>query len=289
MKSTEVTSVQPVITAQPMIAPYSQVPANDQVNQWTIDNCACGNVGTCLYSWCCSCCAMGDIRSQLDGSNYCVGCCCVSIPAMRWLVRTAHNIEGNAHWDCWTGCFCPCCSINQMLQTVQEKGRAPVGNVGPEFNLNQRVGFTERAGTDMCWDCIYALLCSCCAVGLVMQNVGMPCWFGTFCVNPFAATSILRYHNRIHSCGDNECWIDCVVPCVAQCINSYTGGAAAPVAAWCYIFGNLVEENNRAKRTGFYGCDIVGCCSYGCNYLGSCTCSAPEGRYLVRPVPDLNK
>jgi Cys-rich protein (TIGR01571 family) len=288
MKPTEIYVTEP---STPVVAgEYNQVASgNEQLAQWSVECSGCGNAGSCLYSWACCCCAMGDIRSQLDGSSWCVGCCCMSVPALRWLTRTAYNIEGSAHWDCWTGCFCPCCSINQMLQTVKEKGRAPFPNVGPEFNLNERVGFSQRAGTDICWDAFYALLCSCCAVGLVMQNVGMPCWFGYMCVNPFAATSILRYHNKIRPCGGNENWIDCFIPCVAQCLNSVTYNAAAPAAACCYTFGNLVEENHRVGRTGLYGCDCISCCSYGINYLTTCSCAAPEGRYLAKSVPDLHR
>jgi Cys-rich protein (TIGR01571 family) len=271
--------------------------SKDQNAGWTIDVFQRGGTETCLYSWCCSCCAMGDIRSQLDGSNYYVSCCCISVPAMRWMVRTAYNIEGNAQWDCWTAYFCPCCSINQMLQTVQERGRAPVDGVGPEFNLNRRIGFNERNGPDLCWDAFYALLCLPCAVGLVMQNVGMPCWFGACCVNPFAATSILRYHNRIHACDDSENWCDCWFPVVtAPCFLArfllppvtVFGSMVTPVSC-LFAFRNLVEENHRVHRTGFYGCNVVGCVSCCVSYCLTCTCKDPEGRYLVKAVPHLAK
>jgi hypothetical protein len=57
---------------------------------------------------------------------------------MRWMVRTGYNIEGNAHYDCWTGACCSPCAVNQMLQTVQKNGRVQVPQVGPNFNTNPR-------------------------------------------------------------------------------------------------------------------------------------------------------
>ena len=272
-----------VVTAQPVTYGYG---GGDQVQDWPTELCEVRDCGACCCAWFFPCCALGEIRSTLDGSNYCVNCCCVSTPAMRWLVRTAYNIQGNAHYDCWTGCFCPCCSISQMLQTVRAKGRPPIPNVGPEFNLNVRNGFIARPTAGVFYDACYALLCGPCAIGLMMQNAGMPCWFGSLCVNPFSANSILRYHNRIHPMADSDFWPDCCIPSACAVLTSYTGGISGPLAGWCYVFGNLVEENARAGRSDCcYGCDLFGCIGGFCSWCFTCSCSAPEGRYLVKGIP----
>jgi Cys-rich protein (TIGR01571 family) len=84
---------------------------------------------------------LGSILQEFDGANYCIGCCCVGVVPMRWMVRTGYNIEGNAHYDCWSGACCSPCAVNQMLQTVKQNGRVQIPQVGPSFNNNPRKYF----------------------------------------------------------------------------------------------------------------------------------------------------
>jgi hypothetical protein len=140
------------------------------------------------------------------------------------MVRTAYNIEGNAHYDCWTGCFCSPCAVNQMSQTVKRYGRAQIPNVGPSFNINPGKGFCARGCLAFCYDIAYSCICIPCTTGVIMQSAGMPFWFGACCVSPFGANTILRYHNRTRpSCCDESC-IDCVIPACFVCVNSYSYG-----------------------------------------------------------------
>jgi hypothetical protein len=65
-------------------------------------------------------------------------------------------------------------------------------------------------------------------------------------------------------------------------------GVAYPAGSWCYNFANLVEENNRYNRPACcWGLDCISCAGQVATWICTCSCVAPEGRYLVRPVPGL--
>lgn len=254
------------------------------MNQWEIDFFSLGECSTCCYSCFCVPCALADARHILDGSDWGVNCCCLNPSALRWMMRTAYNIEGSAQQDCWLGTFCSCCAANQMLQTAKKKGKADAGQVGPEFNVNDRRGFASRSCNGTTYDCLYSCLCMPCAIGYAMRSTGMPFWFGVCCVKPFTANTILRYQNRTKPyCGD-ESIPDCILPCLLTLvIGVLFGGAGTVATVWMYTFGNLVEENVRSRRRDCcYGCDCLTFCAYCCGYFtGGCTCTEAEtGRYL---------
>lgn len=275
-----------VVVAQPMVDSKYIVPAQqEEVGRWAIDLCEVGNCCTCCYACCCSSCAVGSIKSGLDGSNCLVACCCFSVPALRFLTRTAYGIEGNAHYDCWTGIFCSVCALNQMLQTVQQKGKVNIAQVGTEFNLNERVGCQQRSCPNITYDVFYALFCAPCANGYIMQSAGVPCWFGALCFNAFSANNTLRYHNRTRPCCNNELFVDCCIPGLFVIMNDFTYGASQPLGGFAYTLGNLIEENHRHGRESCYGLNIFACLLGFCGWCFTCTCEQEEGRYLVKATP----
>ncbi len=272
---------------QAIAQPYMQNPA-DPVRDWPVGLFQIGHCGACLFACCFPQCALASARHNMDDSNWCVNCCCLSPAPARWMIRTGYNIGGgNAHWDCWVTMCCKPCAVNQMYQTTLQFGKAST-TVGPQFNVNEREGWKNRACKDKCYDCFYSMVCNPCANGYVMQSVGMPFWFGCLLVNPVMALSILRYHHRIKPWANNDAWCDCFFPgvflCAASMLNSFTMGASGPLLESAYTCFNLMEENHRANRTGCYGCDCPGFFSGCCGYCCSCRCPGEEGRYLVKGV-----
>lgn len=255
--------------------PASYAPGNPnpqgEVN-WAIGLCDIGNCGSCCYAYLCPCMAVASARHQLDGSNWWVNCCCLGSIASRFLVRTGYGIAGSAQWDCCTGLCCSCCVINQMYQTVQQKGKIRVENVGPDFNKNKRTGLQRRSCFGVLYDLTYTCLCLPCATGYLLESSGMPCWFGACCVSPLSAVNIHRYRRRLEGNCGGECLEDCCFP--ALC------GASLSMP---WIFRAVIEENVYVDRPSCcYGCDVIGSAAYACGYVCSgCTCQAREGRYLI--------
>jgi hypothetical protein len=147
--------------------------------------------------------------------------------------------------------------------------------------------FFARGVGSVAYDFLYSLCCLPCANGIMMKSTGMPFWFGACCVSSFGGNTALRYHNRSGTYCMDENTIDCCIPGFLVCINNCAYGATAPAGALCYTFANLVEENNRHNRECGYGCNIIKCLGECCTWTTTCTCSAPEGRYLVASVPDI--
>jgi hypothetical protein len=270
---------------QPAAPTFVGTASSTENPNWEIEFCEIGNCGVCCYSYCCTSCALADARHAMDGSNWFVTCCCFGASATRWLLRTAYKIEGNAHWDCWASLL-PCCVANQALQTAKARGMVQdIPQVGPQFNLNERTGFKTRSCSYLVYDCMYALICTPCANGLILQNAGLPCWFGACCVNSFAATSILRYQNRIKPMCNQESVTDCIIPCAFVLSNNSTSGLSAPFAQFMYTFCNLVEENERVGREACYGLNLLACLMGTCNYFASgFRCNDVEGRYLEKGI-----
>eukprot|EP00904_Undaria_pinnatifida_P001692 jgi/Undpi1/11523/HiC_scaffold_30.g13820.m1 len=78
---------------------------------------------TCWYACCCPMPAVGTIRTQMDESDWLFNCCCISPIIARSLVRRNYNIEGSDCADLWLTCFCFPCSISQMLNETQHRGK----------------------------------------------------------------------------------------------------------------------------------------------------------------------
>jgi hypothetical protein len=166
-----------------------------------------------------------------------------------------------------------------MLQTVRVRGFVNKPNVGPMYNVVPGK-MSSRSCCGMTYDVLYTILCFPCAVGIAMQSVGMPCWFGACCVNPISGASILRYHHNILPWLSNEGVTDCWFPCIFDIIAAYFSGYH--LAEYIYACGILTEENVRHNRDGCYGCNCIGATVYTCRYLCTCTCTESEGKYLHR-------
>ena len=62
-----------------------------------------GDVGTCLYAYCCTPCALAEARTNLDGSSCCFNCLFLTSCPERWMIRSAYGIPaGDAFEDCYT-------------------------------------------------------------------------------------------------------------------------------------------------------------------------------------------
>lgn len=252
---------------------------NEVTKHWKIDLCEIGDCLTCLYSYFCCPCALADARTKLDESNWYVNCSIMHPISTRWLIRTAYNIPGSAHDDCWSAACLPCCTINQFLQTTNTYGKVQdIQQVGPSFNVNPRLGIQQRPFDHLIYDILYSLFCNRCAIGYTMETVGMPFWFGCCCVGVFEANSILRYHHRYRPMWDNECYPDAAIPILCSSINNYTAQAAMAT----YVTGMLAETNTKVGRTYGYGCNCCEAMGFGYRYCqDGCVCHDQEGRYLV--------
>lgn len=199
-------------------------------SSFTIGICECGDIKSCLYSWCCTACALAESRTYLDGSPFCFNFCTLglgpSLPAYRWLVRSSYKIGDNQAClgDVCCSLCCTCCVVNQLYQTTVAKGNPTPQSGGILYNTTPMGG--ERYGCcsmDFCCAC----LCPCCSVGTILNEaIGMPWCLGCCCVPFWQARNFTRYHLRLQrtSCtGDGfwchgDCKEECVMPCCAHCV-----------------------------------------------------------------------
>jgi len=165
-------------------------------NKFAIELCEVGDCESCLFSYCCSCCAFAQARTYLDESPAILNFCMVSSVVERWLVRSAYDIPGDACSDCYTTTFCHCCAANQAYQTAKARGN-PVDNGGRYSNVNPFV--TPLPPRTATWqDYAYSCCCMPCATGDMMERaVGMPWYLGCCCVKICAARNIMRYQYRV--------------------------------------------------------------------------------------------
>ncbi len=85
------------------------------------------------------------------------------------MVRTAYGINGDSPNDCFTACFCPCCSANQLYQTTRQRGN-PTIDGGLTMNRNQ---FQVPLGTFNLKNCVYSCFCMPCAIGGTICHIYM--------------------------------------------------------------------------------------------------------------------
>lgn len=268
------------IPAEQVVAPV-EPPKSDR-KQWKIKAFEIGDWKSCLFSFVCPCLAIGQAREILDGSEWVVSCFCMNPSAMRWITRTAYDIEGTAQYDCWYGLLCPCCAANQIYQTIAHYGKvSEYGRIGPQYNTRPRYGLlhTERDFNSFCYDITYACFCPCLANGYVMMSVGMPFWFGACCVQSYTANTIIRYHHKYQPWWETELIPDILVP-----VLSSLCGFTAYISCWLYSAGMLIETNvdNGTRNDIPYGLDLSAFADYQYEYFSrNCTCTEPEtGRYL---------
>ncbi|KAG5176914.1 hypothetical protein JKP88DRAFT_189519 [Tribonema minus] len=99
------------------------------LTQWKFGLCGfTEDPGKLFYALCMPWCALGSVRTDLDGSDWIFNCCFLNSCAARAMVRHAYNIEGTTANDVATSCFCLPCAISQMMIEVQHRGRVN----GPE-------------------------------------------------------------------------------------------------------------------------------------------------------------
>ncbi|CAM9868010.1 unnamed protein product [Ascophyllum nodosum] len=79
--------------------------------------------GTCAYGCFCPMPAVGTIRTQMDDSDCLFNCCCLNPFVARSLVRNNYSIEGSDCADLWLTCCCFPCSVVQMLNETQHRGK----------------------------------------------------------------------------------------------------------------------------------------------------------------------
>lgn len=181
-----------------------------------IEICEVGECESCMFSYCCSCCAIAQARTYVDNSPPIYNFCCLNHVVERWLIRSAYNIPGDACADCYTSVFCPCCVANQAYQTAKDRG-VPVDNGGRYANVNQ---FTIPIPppTATVQNYMYSCCCMPCAIGDMMERaVGMPWYLGCCCTNVWAARNIMRYEYRIQG---NDVLEEVVAPCGAHFVTN---------------------------------------------------------------------
>lgn len=167
----------------------------------------------------------------------------------RHLIRSAYGIPGSECEDCYMTMFCPCCTINQMIQTTTAYG-LPTQDGGRMRNVNQ---FTTEAGNCTCGTCMYSLFCCPCAIGSTMEKaIGMNFWFGCCCVNMCTARNVVRYQYRLagDDCCDDFCAPTCgailtyYCPCFILCTFPYFLATIMKI---------ISEAENRTQAAGVYG------------------------------------
>mmetsp|Transcript_9388 Transcript_9388/g.12999 ORF Transcript_9388/g.12999 Transcript_9388/m.12999 type:complete len:313 (+) Transcript_9388:86-1024(+) len=219
------------------------------MNNFEIGLCEVGDPLSCVYSFLCTPCAMAQSRTALDSSGVCFNFFCLSLPAYRWMARTAYGIgDGNDFVeDCALSLFCPCCVTNQLYQTTAVKGN-PTTDGGAQFNTNPM----SPGGCD-CGMCLYTCFCMPCSVGTVMDmTVGMPFLLGCCCMNVFSARNVIRYHYRLKGSTNSDCREECFVP-YATYVCLLAASFCIPCAQYG-IWAMLVAVNmalfNEAKAKG---------------------------------------
>lgn len=125
---------------------------------------------------------------------------------LRWLARTAYGIPGTDLDDFLLGCFCPCCSINQVLQTTKSYGYPP--KAGKAYNQQN---FSSKLGSGSCSHCLQTFFCTPCTIGTIAEKgLGMPWWMGCTMLTPCSIRNIMRYHYRIKG---NDVLDELCLPC----------------------------------------------------------------------------
>lgn len=178
---------------------------------------------------------------------------------IRWLARTAYGIPGNEYDDLYYGCCCPCCSVNQVLQTTKTYGYPPKS--GTIFNQEE---FSSPIVSSNCLLCISTFLCTPCTIGEIAQNgLGMPWWMGFCFLTPCSIRNLIRYHYRIRG---NDLMEELCIPCslygTASCLALFfclfsPCICIAMCPSYVSFLSQLVNETN-LKKTGEYHRYLIG-------------------------------
>lgn len=239
--------------------------------EWVIGLCEVGDPASFLLSYTCSPCALAYARTNLDDSScifnlMCLPICC--LPVSRWLMRTAYDIEaaqGSEAVDCLQSTFLPCCVVNQMFQTSAQYGNTSHGggyfsNVR-DFHLTLGTCKDELGDVDSCCDtscainyvgntslCMYSFLCCPCAISEVMDlSMGMPTFYGCFCITPCAARNLVRYHFRVH--GDDLLQEVCMPAVASLALWAGTTSILAPIPVMGLMLPEVYAEAKLRGKT----------------------------------------
>eukprot|EP00727_Mastigamoeba_balamuthi_P001403 m51a1_g1126 hypothetical protein (91) ;mRNA; r:192863-193320 len=71
----------------------------------------------------CICNAHSSARTRYDSSNCCFNCLCLTIPLARNIIREGYRIEGNWVKDICAGIFLGPCTVAQLLNEVDHRGK----------------------------------------------------------------------------------------------------------------------------------------------------------------------
>jgi hypothetical protein len=143
----------------------------------------------------------------------------------RWLTRTAYGIPGTASDDFLTGCFCPCCSVNQILQTTKAYGNPP--NSGTVFNQRPFTSPLISTNSFSLSSLCQSFLCTPCTLGSIAERgLGMPWWMGCLCLTPCSARNLIRYHYRLKG---NDLMEELCLPC-----SLYTTASCLAFFFYCF-------------------------------------------------------
>ncbi|CAM9709284.1 unnamed protein product [Choristocarpus tenellus] len=82
-----------------------------------------------MYGTFLPCCALGTIRTQFDDSDCIFNCICLNAWIARSMIRQGYNIEGSPTADFCLTCCCYPCSVVQMLNETQHRGRINVETI----------------------------------------------------------------------------------------------------------------------------------------------------------------
>jgi Cys-rich protein (TIGR01571 family) len=182
--------------------------------------------------------------------------------SLRWLARTAYGIPGTASDDLLTGCFCPCCSVNQIIQTTKAYGNPP--NSGTAFN--QRLFTSPLVSTDpsSCSTCLESFCCTPCTIGTIAERgLGMPWWMGCVCLTPCSVRNLIRYHYRLKGNDLMEelclpCSLYSTASCLALCFYCFSPCICLAMCPTYVSFVSQLSQETETHGTGEYHRYLIG-------------------------------
>lgn len=162
-----------------------------------------------MYSYCCICCAIGQAKTYLDGSYCPFNCANYNDVSLSAILRSSYGMPQNCFCDCVTGCFCPCCFVNQLYQTAMKRGP---GGASKGRHYNSTPNDSSCTAANYC----QSFFCPCCCLPSRIQASTGISWCGSCCcMSELGQSQLLRYQYGI--VGSDEVW-ECWVPCAAHTI-----------------------------------------------------------------------
>jgi len=200
---------------------------NAPIVNWEISLFQCGSISDCIFACCCPFFASSYTRTLFDGSPFIFNLFCLGFIPTRYLIRTAYGINGSPIDDCLKGIFCPCCSSNQLYQTVKKKGRLD------DYNTIKYNYFESHQNASLCIDyCKAMVLFQCYTAKALEISVGMPYMMGLCCMNPCSGRNTIRYHYRIDG---HDIIEECLLPSCLFVLASASLGCGFPCGLCCVI------------------------------------------------------